>query len=544
MHDLDDSTTSAWRERAHRTLASARAAAWAHAVALGVGLLVLAYLGRDQWFFFDEWDFIWQPEGMRRLVEGHNGHWSSVPIAIWMAIQNTLGLQSYFPFLLVAICAHLVLAHLLWRLLRRVGCHPWLTTALTTVFILFGSATENLMWAFQYGYMGAIAFEIGALLLVSRHGLGPVGVVSASALVAFGAATAGTALPFFIPVALTALVVLGWRRALAVVVPPTLIYAFWYVFLAGVNPTTIYRATGVGESLEGIPRFMATMYVDGLGTITPVPAFGIVLITAVAVWTILRVRDRLTPADVIILSMIAAGIVFAGLTAYSRLGMGVGASTAPRYVYLVVVSLLPAIGVILTRLVSTSAKRLTAVSALLAAVFVFNVGSLLVDSSEESVREQNTHALVSAALDLADEYPDDVDLDAQPDPDLVPRTLAQLQDLEADFGMTRVSPTASQTLTALVNVGIRPVSTDIDGSDCESVLVAGDRLTASGRGSVLRADEETRLTVAAVDGRTMSADAVITLKAGTTRLVAPYEVGLIVRSSDMPVSFCAESEQP
>lgn len=540
MLDQHISTTSAGRQHVHHMLASARAAGWTHAATLVVGAVVLIYVGRGQWFYFDEWDFMWQPEALRRLVEGHNGHWSLVPISAWLLLQQTFGLGSYLPFLLLAIVAHLVLAHLLWRVLQRVRCQPWLATGLATAFIFFGTATENLMWAFQFGYMGAIAFALGALLLVSRPALRLGGAIGAAALLTLGAATAGTALPFFVPVALTALVVLGWKRALIVAAPPTLIYLFWYLAIAGENPTVIYRATGVGDSLRGIPEFMSRMYVDGLGQITPVPLFGIVLLTAVATWAVLRLRRRLDAEAVIVLGMLAAGIVFAGLTAYSRLGVGPGGGTAPRYVYLVVVSILPAVGVMLTRLVAASAKRLLAISALIAVVIVFNAGALISISYTDSDREQSTRGLISAALDLADEYPDRVNLDARPDPVFVPPTLGRLQVLETDFGLTRGPYSPSQRLSALVNVGVALEPVDVVPPDCTRVLVAGDKFTASASGSVLRTDGEVEFSVAALGAGVTSSDGTITLEGGPVRLVPPFEVDMVVRSSDLPVFICTE----
>ena len=57
------------------------------------------------------------------------------------------------------------------------------------------------MWAFQMGFMGAMAFGLGALLVALRPRLGALGASSAIvALLTLGAATAGTALPLFLAV--------------------------------------------------------------------------------------------------------------------------------------------------------------------------------------------------------------------------------------------------------------------------------------------------------------------------------------------------------
>lgn len=525
-----------WREHAAQALASARAAAWAHAASIVLGAAVLLFVGRNQWFFFDEWDFIWQPEGLRRLVEGHNGHWSLIPIGIWLALQNTLGLGSYLPYLVVAILAHLVLAHLLWRLLRRIGCHPWIATALIAVFILLGSATENLMWAFQLGFMGAIALVMGALLIVSRPELRMPAALAAAGLLTLGAATSGTALPFFIAVAAVVFFRHGWRSSLLVLAPPVVIYLFWYLLLAGENPTAIYRATGVGNSLQGIPHFMARMFVDGLNTVTPVPSFGIVLLTAIAVWVLVRIRGRAGDPELIAYGMLASGIAFAALTAYSRLAIGPNGVASARYVYVVVIAILPAVAIMLTALVGRSSRALLATGSLLAVVFVYNLGMLITTSYVESDRERHTQALFSAAAALAEEYPEAVDRDARPDPVYVPRSLDELLVLEERFGLARSAYSPSDTLAALLNVGttVSPATAD----DCERRLEPGERIEVSPVGVVLQADPGTRVTVAAAEGDAVSPDGEIVLDEESVRVVTAFDVTLVVRGSTAPVLLC------
>lgn len=535
--------STTWRRRAEGTLASARAAGWGHGVTLILGALVLLYAGRGQWFYFDEWDFMWQPEALRRLVEGHNGHWSLIPIAIWLALENTLGLGSYLPYLALAFAAHLVLAHLLWRLLRRVRCQPWISTFLIAVFIFLGTATENLMWAFQFGYMGAIAFAIGALLIVARDRLSVPGALGAAALLTLGAATSGTALPFFAAVLVVVLFTHGWRRALLVIGPPAVIYLVWYTLVAGDNPTAIYRATGIGNSLQGIPQFMARMWVDGLTTVTPVPSFGLVIVTAIAIWVLARVRRPPSKAELIAYGMLVSGILFAALTAYSRLAVGPGGGTAPRYAYLIVVAVLPAVSIILTYVVGASRRALLAVCALIAVVLVHNVGALISIAYADSDRERTTHALISAAAALADEYPDAVDLDARPDPRLVPRTLGELLILEREDGLERAPFSQSESLTALLNVATSLTPGPTSDPDCRTPLQAGNEIAASPEGLVLIAEPGTRLTMAAAEGTVTSANGEFVLEDRSTRLTTPYEVRFVIRESTAPVFACGNEER-
>lgn len=528
------------RRRALRALASPRAALIAHLISLALGAALLLYLGKDQWFFFDEWDFIWPDEGLRRLVEGHNGHWSLVPIAIWLALQQTLGLASYLPFLTFAIAAHLVTAHLLWRLLRRTRCDTWLSTAVIAVFVCLGAGSENLLWAFQVGYVGAIAFALGAVLLVSRRELTAGASVWAGALLALGAASSGTALPFFAAVGIVGLRLHGWRRTALILVPPSLIYLAWLVVLAGENPTSVYRASGVADSLRGIPVYVARMFVDGLTTVTPVPAFGIVLVTAIVVWIVLRLRSGVpSPAETIALAMLVAGLTFAVLTAYSRLQLGTDAAASSRYVYYVVVAVLPAITILLTRVASRRVLAFSAVAALIAAVGVFNVGVLVEAARTEAGRERTTHALISAALALADTHPDGVDLDATPDPQFLSRTLGEVRVLERDFGLTRIDFSDAERLTALVNVGLVTREGAASGEEC-TPLAVGDSLSVPVSGTILRADDDaTIVSLVAAEREVRSDPRQLTLARGTTSVMSATEVELVVESLSGAVSRCS-----
>ena len=519
-----------------------RAAAWVHYVTLAIGAFTLLYLARNQWFYFDEWDIIWPAEAARRFVEGHNGHWSSVPIAVWTAIQRTLGLGSYLPYIGVAIAAHLAVAHLLWRVLRRIRALPWVATSLITVFIFFGAAAENLMWAFQMGFMGAMAFGLGALLVALRPTLGIGGLVSVIILLTLGAATAGTSLPLFFVVAIVILYRHGWRTALIGVGVPSIIYLVWYVFIAGPNPTAIYRAQSVGEMLRGIPEFVAHMFVGAYDASTPVPGFGIVVITAIGLWVVLLIVGRkLTTEVVVATGMLASGVLFAALTAYSRLELGVGSAAESRYVYAVVIYTLPALALMLTLLTRDSIARLIAIISLIAIVFAFNVGTLISQAGGGATREVHTHELISAALELSQAHPGEIDPDSRPDPIYLPRTLAQLQSLEATSGLTRIPFADDVRLTALTNVGLNTAPSPDSSESCVGELQKGTVFTVDARGVVIDSPSGAALTLFARDGETQGASRTLDVPAGRTELTSVEPTTVIVEDLTAPITLCGQS---
>src|ERR1700675_1991519 len=82
---------------------------------------ILLWLGAGLTFFSDEWAFIekrslgdpstWFPP--------HNEHWSTVPVLFYRALVETVGLGSYTPYLALLIALHVLVAGLVFVLVRR-----------------------------------------------------------------------------------------------------------------------------------------------------------------------------------------------------------------------------------------------------------------------------------------------------------------------------------------------------------------------------------------------------------------------------------------
>src|SRR6185312_8041334 len=120
-----------------------------HYVSLFLGFLVILWIGRSQWFFGDDWAIL-APHLDGAIMLPHVGHWNLIPAVAFQGVRDWLGLGSYLPFLALAVLAHLAVAHLGWRILLRVGTHPWVATLLSILVMLFGGGSENILWAFQF----------------------------------------------------------------------------------------------------------------------------------------------------------------------------------------------------------------------------------------------------------------------------------------------------------------------------------------------------------------------------------------------------------
>lgn len=155
---------------------------------------ILLWFGRGLTFFSDEWAFI----ADRSLMDPstwwapHNEHWSTIPILVYRALVETVGLRTYVPYLALVVLLNVIVAVLVRRqVARRAGPLPGLAAG--TLVLFLGSGFENLYWGFQIGFVGATALGLGALDVLD----GPATRGRAAALVALlvaGLMTSGVAL--------------------------------------------------------------------------------------------------------------------------------------------------------------------------------------------------------------------------------------------------------------------------------------------------------------------------------------------------------------
>jgi hypothetical protein len=135
-------------------------------------LPLLFALGRYRWFFHDEWDYLAGRNGgdIENILIPHNEHWSTLPILVYRALFRLVGLRSYLPYQAVLVVLHLTAAALLRVVMRRAGVGPWIATAAAALFVLFGTGAENLVYAVNMGFAGALVFGLVQLLLADHDG--------------------------------------------------------------------------------------------------------------------------------------------------------------------------------------------------------------------------------------------------------------------------------------------------------------------------------------------------------------------------------------
>jgi len=372
-------------------------------VHLGSLAIVLAYLlrlGRSQWFFGDEWDFL-VDRGLRGarlgLFQPHNEHWSTTPILIFRALYSGFGLRTYIPYLLVIFLLHLALAHVLWLIMCRGGINPWLSSGVILTFLVGGAGSENLMWAFQIGFVGAVLFGLIALLLVNDPRPSLARDAAAAAVAVFSLTWSAMAIPMVAACGCLAWAKRGWRSALRVVGPPALVYMAWFRLVGHEGMDQSVATTG---KLLVVPDYVWRGLVTTVEGYTFLEGAGPVVLLAVTFTVIRRGNWWKTRAAAIPATAIGAVLLYASV-ASGRVAFGVEQANAGRYHYLAWALLVPTLGLCLHEMVGGHRSRLAAVLVLCLGCSAHGLNLLSETVRAQEDHEQSLRRTVQASADLA-----------------------------------------------------------------------------------------------------------------------------------------------
>ena len=315
-------------------------------------LVLWMVLGRSQWFYQDEWGFLAGRKAgdLGDLFRPHNEHWTTVPILMYRALYGLFGLRTYFPYRLIVVLVHLVVAALLLVVMRRARVRPWIATAAASLFVLFGAGWPDIVRPFQICFTGALGFGLAHLLLADHDG--PIDRRDWFGLLAglVGLMMSGIAVSMVVIVGIAVVLRRGWRLALFHTAPLAACYVAWFLAIGKTAYTTQHW------TVRDVIRFVATGIRATYSAIGQLPGAGIVvagvLIVGVAIAWHQRARsgqDRQLAAPV---ALLAGSIVVLAVTATGRVALGVDDARLPRYVYLVAAMTLPALAVAADALVT------------------------------------------------------------------------------------------------------------------------------------------------------------------------------------------------
>ncbi len=256
-------------------------------IACVAAVAVSFYAARHEWFLSDEYDFLANRSAfdLHDLFRDHAGHWSTIPILVYRALWRAFGLRHYTPYLVPVVFAHVAAAVLLRVIMRSAGVDAWIATAAAALFALFGTAWDDMAWAFQIGFVGSLTFGLAHMLLADHDGrvdrrdwfgLG-------AGLCALMCSSVGVTM--VVVVGIAALLRRGWRIALLHTAPLGAAFVVWYFTI---DP---YRAPS--PSLGDLADFVSVNFRSTFRNLGQVAGIGLVLFVVLVAGCIVG-RSKIT----------------------------------------------------------------------------------------------------------------------------------------------------------------------------------------------------------------------------------------------------------
>jgi len=421
--------------------------------------------------------------------------------------------------------------------MRRTRANPWISTALAFLLMVLGSGAENILWAFQIGYMGAILLGLIVILMVDQNELGRRRQVAVVLLSIWSVTFSGTAIPVLLAAGLVSLARRGAVKSLLLLGPSALLYVGWYViFVRG--QASPYSASTINELGVGVPQYLGSFLVDGLGKVLPFPDLGAIALFCLMVWatlTITQWRGVSTAAY----ALAAAALLQGVLTAYSRLLLGFEAASSSRYVYGLVALLLPAIALAFTWFARHRRSVIAVIVSLVLIVAAYNGVLLRREAAAQSAIERATQQRLYAALDLVLQSDDAIDPNIRPVPIYAPNvSVGDLKEMNAR-GWISVGPydiPALLSVQAQLNVTVqRAASAGTVG--CETLEV-DDTFTGVDGAVLIRLDEPGRVQLSIIDGAAAGDARGVDLTRGWNAIEFPAELTILVSSATATAVAC------
>ncbi len=278
---------------------------------LGVGGILgyAAWIGRNLWFFSDDWNIISQYHD-GRTFSPFNGHLSAVPIGLYQTLFHTVGLGSYWPYRMLGFCSLILLAVVVYRYTRRL-CGD-IGGAWCTTLMLWGSAgMSNLLFPFLLNFSLPIACLAGMWMLRERPTRTRQIALAVVAVVAV--ATSGIG----VVVVGAALVEVIWERAPRSAwipfAPAVLGWSAWYAVAHDPVPTS----NGIGSIL----RFSSQMLFGGFKALGGGSLLAGWVVVALFLFLIANVGVLRVLRDPRTMSAAAAPLAFVAVTSATRVGV-------------------------------------------------------------------------------------------------------------------------------------------------------------------------------------------------------------------------------
>ena len=302
----------------------------------------ILWLSRTFNFYFDEWTFILPSDASWTVyLQPHNEHPAMLLRLIYAVLLGTVGMRSYLPYMAVLLALHATSVVLLFELVRR-RAGDVVAIAAALLLLVLGAGWENLLWAFQIGFVGSVACGLSALLVLSESGrphprearnasqAGPphqVGRPGPAALLLFGSLLfSGIGLFFLIAAGVWLALTPDRRRELVWLAPVAFALVAWYLAYGRSGATT-----SVTGNLQALPLYVAWGLAASVAGLVGQSLYGpALLVVALAVLGFSWFRHR---PDGFTIGIAVALLAFYVVIGLSRAQIGYEQSGAGRYVY-------------------------------------------------------------------------------------------------------------------------------------------------------------------------------------------------------------------
>jgi len=355
-----------------------------------------------------------------------------------------VGLRSYLPYVGLAIVLHLVAAALLWIIMRRSGTRASTATVAASAFVLFGAGAQDVLWAFQITFTGALVFGLVQLLLADHDG--PVDrrdwlAIGAGAL---GLMCSGVAVTMVIVVGIAVILRRSWRVAALHTLPLAVLYGAWWL-----------RYSHGEHSFRGTARQILDWCVTGatglFGALGSVRGLGWALAALLVAGGVLALRETGLGAArrqlALPTALLLGAAAFLLIAAFDRSGVGASAAKLSRYLHILAALVLPSIAVAIDALL----RRSRALGIVAAAVVLAGVPGNVAQASDYAHRQRPVDDATRQTLLSIARTPlaHDVPKALRPDPNRAPTlTIGWLLDGVASGRVpTTRAPTPVETLT-------------------------------------------------------------------------------------------------
>ncbi len=292
-----------------------------------IACVAILWLARGFNFYFDEWTVILPADSAWTVyLQPHNEHPAMLLRLIYAVLLNTVGMRTYVPYMAVLLALHATTVVLLFDLVRR-RAGDLIAIGAALLMLVMGAAWENLLWAFQIGFVGSVACGLGALLVIGAA----QPRMWVAMLLLFGSLMfSGIGLFFLIAAAVWLALTPDRRKDVVWLAPVALGLGVWYLAYgrSGAPPAPTSLAGNVAVlplyALWGLGASVAGLIGEG-GLFGPV-----LLLLALAALGFSWRRRR---PDAFAIGIAAALIAFYVVLGLNRAQIGYQQSGSGRYVY-------------------------------------------------------------------------------------------------------------------------------------------------------------------------------------------------------------------